>query len=269
MTRVSIVTISFNQAEFLERTLLSVLEQDYPDIEYIVVDPGSTDGSRDIIERYRSHITKIILQPDSGPPDGLNHGFSETTGSVLGILNSDDVFKPGAIASAVRYLDNHRDVDVVSGHADLIAPDDRFLRRLYSDRMSVRKFIYGGAILMQPSTFFRSSIFDRTPGFNVNNKVNFDGELYLEMALAGARFAVTNEIWSGYRIHPQSVTGSKSSAEKIERARAEMFKLVKGRLPGRSDKLVAFGFRILRKILNPVDTWERITRGPVFGRQIS
>ena len=76
MPRVSIVTISFNQEKFLERTIRSVLAQDYPEIEYIVVDPGSTDGSRDIIERYRDRIAHVIFEPDKGPSDGLNKGFA-------------------------------------------------------------------------------------------------------------------------------------------------------------------------------------------------
>ena len=267
MTTISIVTISFNQAEFLERTILSVLEQDYPSIEYIVVDPGSTDGSRDVIERYRSRISKIILEPDNGAPDGLNHGFAHATGEILGFLNSDDVLMPGAISSAMRYLDEHKDVDVISGHGDLIGPDDRFLRHLYSDRMSATKFIYNGAIIIQPSTFFRRSIFDRTPGFNANNRMNFDGELFLEMALAGAKFSVTNQVWSGYRIHSQSITGNQSSLQKIQAARAEMFKLATGRQPNQGDRVLTYGFRVLRHILNPMGTWERIVRGPSFGRK--
>src|SRR4029077_2212938 len=84
MPRVSIVTISFNQAPFLERAIRSVLEQDHPDVEYIVVDPGSTDGSREIIEKYRSRIAKVILEPDRGPANGLNKGFAAATGEILG-----------------------------------------------------------------------------------------------------------------------------------------------------------------------------------------
>ena len=98
MARVSIVTISYNQAQFLERTILSVLDQDYPEIEYIVVDPGSTDGSREIIERYGSRISKVILRPDRGAADGLNSGFAEASGQILGFLNSDDTLLPGATA---------------------------------------------------------------------------------------------------------------------------------------------------------------------------
>ncbi len=132
--KVSIVTISFNQAEFVERAIQSVLAQDYPDIEYIVVDPGSTDGSREIIERYRSQISKIILRPDRGAADGLNGGFAEATGDIFGFLNSDDMLLPGAISSAAASLDKHKDIDIVSGHSNLVGPDDQFLRRVYSDR---------------------------------------------------------------------------------------------------------------------------------------
>src|SRR5262252_9768046 len=124
MSKVSIVTISFNQSEFLERAIRSVLEQDYPNLEYIVVDPGSTDGSREIIDRYRSRIAKIVLEPDSGPADGLNKGFAHTTGDILGFLNSDDILFPGAITSAVSFLKS-KDVDVVSGHATVIDSADR------------------------------------------------------------------------------------------------------------------------------------------------
>lgn len=265
MARVSIVTISFNQAEFLERTILSVLTQDHPDIEYIMVDPGSTDGSRDIIERYRSRISQIILQPDKGAADGLNHGFAQATGEILGFLNSDDVLLPGAISSAVTFLERNKEIDIVSGHSNLIAPDDRILRRLFSDRMSISRSIYGGVILMQPSTFFRKSIFDRTNGFNVENRMSWDSELFLDMALAGAKFALVEEFWSGFRVHGHSITNSRTIG-KMHKAQAAVFSRITGRERRKTDEFVTFVYRMLRHILNPRDTWERICRGPVGGR---
>ena len=99
--RVSIVTISFNQAAFLERAIRSVVEQNYPLVEYIVVDPGSTDGSRDIIEKYRSRISKIIYEKDSGPANGLNKGFEAASGEIFGYINADDAYLPGALSKAV------------------------------------------------------------------------------------------------------------------------------------------------------------------------
>src|SRR5580704_11462983 len=136
MYKVSIVTISFNQAEFLERAITSVVEQDYSNIEYIVVDPGSTDGSREIIERYRSRISQVVFEPDRGPADGLNKGFALATGDILGFLNSDDVLLPGSIRSAVAFL-NSNDVDVVSAHATVIDAQDRHLRMAYSEPFSL------------------------------------------------------------------------------------------------------------------------------------
>lgn len=266
MTRVTIVTISFNQAEFLERTIQSVLAQDYPDLEYIVVDPGSTDGSLDIINRYRSRISKVILRPDQGAADGLNHGFAQATGEVYGYLNSDDLLLRGAISSAVRFLDEHKDVDVVSGHGNLIGPDDRFLRRLYSDRMSIERALYGGVAIIQPSTFFRASIFNRSGGFSVGNRVCWDSELFLEMALVGGRFSLVDEFWSGYRVHQQSVTNSRDILRRNRQAQAEIRSRVKGRREQKIDRYLIFGHRILRHVVNPRDTWERILRGPVGGR---
>ena len=94
----SIVTISFNQARFLERAIVSVIEQKGVELEYIVVDPGSTDGSRDIIERHRDLIAHVVFEKDKGPADGLNKGFSHATGSIYGYLNADDVLEFGSSA---------------------------------------------------------------------------------------------------------------------------------------------------------------------------
>lgn len=88
--KISVVTVSYNQAQFLERAIRSIVEQNQEDLEYIVIDPGSTDESRDIIERYRSNIAKIVYEPDSGPAEGLNKGFFHATGEVPGLINADD-----------------------------------------------------------------------------------------------------------------------------------------------------------------------------------
>lgn len=268
MKRVSIVTVSFNQAEFLERTFESVLSQDHPEIEYIVVDPGSTDGSREIIERYRSRISKVVFRPDRGAADGLNHGFEEATGEIFGFLNSDDMLFPGAVSQAVKFLDEHHDIAVVSGHSKLIGPDDAVLRNLYSDRMSVNRSVYGAVVLIQPSTFFRREAFQQAGGFHSESKACWDGELFLEMARNGAKFAVVDQFWSAYRLHEQSVTGSKSSAALVNQTQATILSRVKGRKPRGYDILLTFGYRLLRHVLNPRDTWERVRRGPVFGRTL-
>lgn len=268
MLKVSIVTVSFNQAEFLERTIISVIEQNYPNLEYIVVDPGSTDESRSIIDRYRSRLARVIYEQDRGAADGLNKGFAASTGEILGFLNSDDVLYPDAIANAVGFLESHHDMDVVSGHAKIIDPKDTVLRLVYSDRMSVKKYVYRSAVIIQPSTFFRRSAYLRAGGFNIQNRSSWDGELFLEMARKGSRFSVCDNIWSGYRLHRSSITASKKMEESAQAHRRANFRKVIGRDPKTYDRILGFAYRIWKHSVNPRDTYERIFRGPVYGRKV-
>jgi glycosyltransferase involved in cell wall biosynthesis len=264
--KISLVTISFNQAAFLERALRSVIEQDYHDKEYIVVDPGSTDGSREIIERYRSRIDKIIFEPDNGAAEGLNKGFAHTTGEVLGFLNSDDVLLPGALSSAAEYLDKHPDVDVVSGHSIIVDADDNRIRASHSDRFSFLLYAYGEAVLMQASTFFRRRAFEISGGFNAENRSNWDGELFLDMALSGAKFALVNDFWSEYRVHQQSITGSRKLQAAYALHRKRMFEKIMHRQERMMDRVTALLLRAVKHARNPRGLRERILHGPVSGR---
>ena len=165
--KVSIVTISFNQARFLPRALASVLSQDYPDIEYIVVDPGSTDGSRAVIDSHRERLARVVLDSDNGPADGLNRGFEFATGDVLAYVNADDAFLPGAVHEAVAYLDAHPAVDVVYGDGYMVDVDGNVLRTIESSPFNLRRYAYGSVMVLQQATFIRRSAYDRTDGFNV------------------------------------------------------------------------------------------------------
>jgi len=265
--KVSIVTISFNQAQFLERAMRSVLTQDYPDVEYIVVDPGSTDGSRALIAAQGSRI-KAILDKDNGPADGLNKGFAAATGDIFGFLNADDILYPGAIYAVVRFLSSHPQVDVVSGNANVIGPCDEILRRVYSDRMSARAYLYNGAILIQPSTYFRRSAFERVGGFNVNNNATWDGELFFRMASAGCNFARLNAILSAYRLHAESITVSMRTSQKLADVRQRLFRDTMGREANPLDAAISKAYWLKRKIFNPRDTLERMFHGRVFGRKV-
>jgi glycosyltransferase involved in cell wall biosynthesis len=265
MHKLSIVTISLNQAKFLERAIRSVVEQNYSDIEYIVVDPGSTDGSRDIIERYRSRISRVVYEPDRGPADGLNKGFARASGDILAFLNSDDVLFPGAVRSAVAFLSSS-DVDVVSAHASVIDSEDRHLRMAYSETFSLKMFAYGACALVQPSTFFSREVFERAQGFNVENRATWDAELWVDMAISGARFALADEVWSGYRVHSRSITSSKNLQQQQKDDVQRMFRKIVGRDSSGTDRLVAQACRVRRHLRSPRALYERLVRGPISGR---
>lgn len=262
--KISVVTISFNQARFLGECIDSVLKQDYPDIEYIVVDPGSTDGSRDIIERYRDKISKVIYEPDKGPADGLNKGFAAAQGDVFGFLNSDDVLESGALSRVAMYFKTHPNVDVVSGHSRIIDSDGKAMRSFYSDRFSLWMVAHRSAILSQASTFFRAEIFHRTGGFNTGNFVAWDGELFVEMAIVGARFSRVDEFWSKFRIHEDGITGSGKLHQAYEGYNRSIFKKIMGREPNSIDGVAAIVARYVRKAANPRDTIERLLHGPIY-----
>lgn len=205
--KISVVTISFNQAHYLEACLNSVAQQDGP-WEHIIVDPGSTDGSRDIIERHRRQFSHVILEPDKGPADGLNKGFAKATGDILYYLNSDDIVLPGAFASSRDFLARRTDVDVVAGHGDVIDETGRRLRRVFSDPVSRHRLAHSGGITIQPSTFMRRAAYEKVGGFNIENRSSWDGELIVDLFLSGSKFAVCNEYWSGYRVHGESITAT-------------------------------------------------------------
>jgi len=124
---VSIVTPSFNQVKYLEETIRSVLEQDYPKIEYIVIDGGSTDGSVEVIRKYADRLAYWVSEADRGQTDAINKGFATAHGSILAWLNSDDTYKPGAVSEAVAYLQNHPNIGMVYGDLDFIDEQSKII----------------------------------------------------------------------------------------------------------------------------------------------
>jgi glycosyltransferase involved in cell wall biosynthesis len=262
--RVSIVTISFNQAAYLERTLRSVLTQSYPDIEYIVVDPGSTDGSRDIIKRYQDRLAAVVLEEDSGPPEGLNRGFSLASGEIFAYLNSDDVLLSDAVANAVRVFREHPGADVVYGHGYVIDEDDVILRPFHSRHFTLWRYAYDAADVMQPATFIRRSAFEAAGGFNPDNRVMWDAELLIDLARAGSRFVRVDEYWALFRLHKASISGSGGGepdpkraaregrfASAIQENRERLFEKAIGRQRRPSDRLVRTSARLIGWATDP------------------
>jgi glycosyltransferase involved in cell wall biosynthesis len=141
---VSIITPSYNQARFLEATIQSVLSQDYPNLEYIIVDGASTDGSVEIIQRYTSQISLWISEPDHGQTDAINKGFSHAHGEVFAWLNSDDTYLPGAITQAIEFMHSHPQAAMVYGDAYLIDEQGSIIGRFPSRQTALKKLLWLG-----------------------------------------------------------------------------------------------------------------------------
>ena len=256
MPRVSIVTISFNQGRFLERAIRSVIEQDYRDIEYIVVDPGSTDGSRDIIQRYRSRISKAILEPDTGPANGLNKGFSAASGDIFGYINADDAYLPGAITKAVVAFQARPDAEVIYAHSYIVDDAGRLVRRSRSVPFDLRLYAYGGVVVMQQSTFFRRRAFESVGGFNESNRTSWDGELLVDFARRGRKFAMVDDYWSLFAIYPGSITASVKYNQQFQNDHARMFRTITGLEYEQASKA--------RFLLARIEKWFRNPLVPIY-----
>lgn len=233
--KVSLVTLSFNQGRFLEEAIQSVLDQDHPDLEYIVVDPGSTDGSHRIISAYEGRIASVIRRPDTGPAQGLNNGFAAASGEIFGFLNADDVLLPGAIRTMAHAFRQNEHVDVLAGHGWIIDESGKIVRKKHSQRFNAWRYLHRGAHLLQQSTFFRADAFRNVGGFNESNKTCWDGELWLDLALAGCRFDILDRILSCFRVYQTSISGRVNSGGDTRRYyegdRDRMFRMATGRDP--------------------------------------
>jgi glycosyltransferase involved in cell wall biosynthesis len=207
--KLGIVTISYNQAGYLQQAIDSVALADLSRLVYVIVDPGSTDGSRDVITRNRHRFTRAILEPDNGPADGLNKGFAACDADVYGYVNADDRFVPGALDYVADYFTRHPEIDLLQGAIRIIKGTGKLkLRGRAPDRLDPARFVCGVAFAWQQATFFRRELFARTKGFNIQNRVTWDGELVLDMLLAGAKVGYTSTVLGDFRVYPESITGS-------------------------------------------------------------
>src|SRR5512133_12524 len=158
---VSIVTPSFNQGRYLEQTISSVLQQDYPAIEYIVIDGSSADNSVEIIHRYESRLGYWISERDKGQTDALNKGFAHAHGEILAWLNSDDVYNPGAVSEAVKFLIDNPDIGMVYGDLDFINERDQVIGRFNAAQTDLKKLRRGFVHIPQPAAFFRAVLWQQ------------------------------------------------------------------------------------------------------------
>ncbi len=232
MKLVSIITPSFNQASYLEQTLRSVLDQDYPHIEYIVIDGASTDGSVEVIRKYaesrgvvstpndleNSHnrgertlplLAYWISEKDSGQAEAINKGLARATGEIVAWLNSDDYYLPGAISAAVKAFEGNPDAVMVYG--DLLAVDEngQTINTLKYKQLSLEDLLCF-QIIGQPSVFFRREVYEKIGGLDTTFHFLLDHHFWIRIAQYG-RILHIPRTWSAARYHAEAKNRAKAS----------------------------------------------------------
>jgi GT2 family glycosyltransferase len=209
MTLVSIVTPSYNQAPYLEQTIQSVLEQDYPRIEYFVIDGGSTDNSVEIIKKYEDRLAYWVSEKDRGQAEAINKGFARASGEILAWLNSDDYYLLNTVSVAVRCFEQNQ--DVVMAYGDMLAVDGegKTINILRYKQLSLEDLLCF-QIIGQPSVFFRRSAFEKAGPLETSFHFMLDHHLWIRLAQQG-RILHVPQIWSAARYHAEAKNRAKAA----------------------------------------------------------
>jgi glycosyltransferase involved in cell wall biosynthesis len=201
--RVSIVTPSYNQVRYLEETIRSVLLQGYPNLEYIIVDGGSTDGSVEILHRYAPWLTHWTSEPDRGQSEALNKGFARATGEIVAWLNSDDTYLPGAIALAASQLAGDPDAVLVYSDCNFVDRDGHLLRTWHTQGCTVTDLLLEGNYVPQPTAFIRGAAFIMAGGIDTELHYVMDHALWTRLGALG-RLTYRTGTAANFRYHPES-----------------------------------------------------------------
>tara|TARA_B100001093_G_scaffold516014_1_gene593765 strand:- start:622 stop:1512 length:891 start_codon:yes stop_codon:yes gene_type:complete len=215
LPKISIVMPSYNQVNFIEFSILSVLNQNYPKIELIIIDGGSKDGTSEIIRKYEKFITFWISEEDRGQSDALNKGFKICTGEVYGWLNSDDIYLPDAFKKATTALNKNKDKKIIFGDFLSIDKQNCILDHNHSFDFSLNQFKYEGFHLNAQSMFWRKSVHKNFSGFDINLKNTMDYQMILEFGINEGQnsfFRIPHTLGGFRRYEGQKTGGNPSRA---------------------------------------------------------
>ncbi|MBO0934787.1 glycosyltransferase family 2 protein [Fibrella aquatilis] len=203
--KLTVVTPSYNQAAFLERTILSVLNQHYPNLEYIIIDGGSTDGSLDIIKQYEAYLSYWVSEPDRGQTDAINKGFRRATGDYVAYQNSDDVFAPNALHTVAQAWRSNPRADVFFGNMYIINEQDQVLEEMRVPSFSAGCQVYEGMQVFNQALFIRRTLLAETGWLDESLRFVMDYEVVTRLGiLPNVRFERIANFWGGFRVQPDA-----------------------------------------------------------------
>jgi glycosyltransferase involved in cell wall biosynthesis len=217
--KISIITPSFNQADYIEYTILSVLSQGYPNLEYIIIDGGSTDGSLDIIKKYADKLTYWVSEPDSGMYDAINKGFAKSSGEILAWINSDDVYFDNAFHTVADIFTQIPKVDWITGrcgYIDRTGNKTRTSKKKIYNRELLRNGFYRSPysyVVNQNVVFWRKSLWEKVGGCDKNYRAAGDFVLWMKFS-EHAKLYFFDFIFSAFRKHENQITTSLNSYKK-------------------------------------------------------
>ena len=202
---VSVVTPSFNQAHFIEKTIQSVLSQEYSHIEYMVVDGGSSDNTTEILRRYENRLAWWVSERDQGQTDAINKGFARATGDIFAWLNSDDSYESGAVSAAVRYLEDHPQVGMVYGACNFINEDGQVIGKFDARQTSHRRIRRGYNHIPQQTMFFRAGLWRQVGPLDPSFHYAMDYDLWTRIS-ARSEIKYVPQTWANFRLHTAGKT---------------------------------------------------------------
>jgi glycosyltransferase involved in cell wall biosynthesis len=198
---VSIITPSYNQGHFLEETIRSVLDQDYPRIEYIIVDGASNDNSVEIIRSYADRLAWWVSEKDKGHADALNKGFAHASGEIIAWLNSDDTYtSPHVISEAVEFLQAYPQTGMVYADANLTDNSGQVIGSFPAKQTSYEAMLRGSVHIPQATTFFRKALFEQVGPLSLTLFFSFDYDLWVKLAKV-SEISYLPRLWANFRLH--------------------------------------------------------------------
>ena len=246
----SIITPSFNQAKYIESTIRSVLDQPGVDIEYIIMDGGSTDGSVDIIQKYADKLAYWVSEPDDGQTDAINKGFNRASGDIFAWINSDDTYEPGTFEQVAEFFKNNPEIGLVYGEAYFIDGQGHRIGVFPAAQTNLGKLKNGYVHIPQQAAFFRAELWQKVGPLDPDFYFAMDYDLWVRLARVTKIAYLPNKFWANFRLH----TSAKTIAAD-DRCWPEMLKVHYRDGGSLLSPIVAKYY--LRKLLAPVITWNR------------
>ena len=260
--RITVVMPSFNQVKYIEESIRSVLDQGYPNLEFIILDGGSTDGSQNVIERYANQLSYWNSQPDNGQSDALIRGFELSTGDLIGWVNSDDVLFRDCLQRVACAYHRQPDAGLFGGNYVLIDERSRIIRckrHLENPEWFARLGLF---LVNQPGSFFKREAYEAVGGLHRELHYVMDTDLYMRMMLNSTEFAYIDAYLAGFRIHSKAKSISQRSKMRDEEEIARKLFWPKGNSQIRIiGKLLYYSHQTLngKFLYSIIDTWK--TRG--------